>query len=299
MIAFQPIDLESKDIFTHYLARDSLVLSDMSFANCFIWRNARDICFAQVQDCLVIQTRYEGKNPYIFYPIGDGDKQGALKICKEFYAQNNLALEIHALNATQAKHIHAEFGIQPQENRDRFDYVYNVPELIALSGRKYHKKKNHLNFFLQEHKDFVFEEISTHNASEIMQVNDKWFEANPNKTEGLKFENLGINDALRFYDELGLKGGIIRVNGNIEAFSFGEVLHGDLEGKKVALMHIEKANQQIRGIYQAINQQVLEHCFAECGFVNREEDLGIEGLRKAKLSYQPCALLEKFEVVIK
>ena len=129
MITFQPIDLESKDIFTHYLARDSLVLSDMSFANCFIWRNARDICFAQVQDCLVIQTRYEGKNPYIFYPIGDGDKQGALKMCKEFYAQNNLALEIRALNATQAKHIHAEFGIQPQENRDRFDYGYNAENI--------------------------------------------------------------------------------------------------------------------------------------------------------------------------
>lgn len=298
MIAFKNISLESKDIFNHYLAKDNLIISDMSFANCFIWRNAREISFSEVQDCLVIQTRYEGKNPYIFYPIGSGDKREALIICKKHYEAQNLPLEIHALNTTQAGQIQTHYNIKPQENRDRFDYVYNVPELISLSGRKYHKKKNHLNFFLQEYKDFVFEEISPHNAKEIMQVNDRWFEANPNKTEGLKFENLGINDALRFYNELELKGGIIRINGNIEAFSFGEVLHGSLEDKKVALMHIEKANPQIRGIYQAINQQVLEYCFSECGFVNREEDLGIEGLRKAKLSYQPCTLLEKFEVVL-
>ena len=298
MITFKSISLESKDIFNHYLTKDNLVLSDMSFTNCFIWRNAREISFAEVQDNLVIQTRYEGKNPYIFYPIGNGDKKTTLEMCKEFYKQHNLPLEIHALNAAQAQQIETQYNIKPKENRDRFDYVYNVPELITLSGRKYHKKKNHLNFFLQEYKDFVFEEISEHNAKEIMQVNNKWFESNPNKTEGLKFENLGINDALRFYNELELKGGIIRINGNIEAFSFGEVLHGSLEDKKVALMHIEKANPQIRGIYQAINQQVLEHCFSKCDFVDREEDLGIEGLRKAKLSYQPCALLEKFEVVL-
>lgn len=298
MITFTSISLESKDIFNHYLAQDNLVLSDMSFANCFIWRNAREITFAQVQDTLVIQTRYEGKNPYIFYPIGGGDKQAVIELCKKFYQQNNLPLEIHALNTLQAEQIKTHYNIQPNQNRDRFDYVYNVPELITLSGRKYHKKKNHLNFFLQEHPNFVFEEISASNAKEIMQVNNKWFEANPNKTQGLAFENLGINDALKFYDELGLKGGVIRINGEIEAFSFGEVLAGKLEDKQVALMHIEKANPQIRGIYQAINQQVLEHCFAECGFVNREEDLGIEGLRKAKLSYQPYTLLEKFEVVL-
>lgn len=129
---------------------------------------------------------------------------------------------------------------------------------------------------------------------EVVAVNNAWFDALPNPDDGLKYENLGINDALKNFDALKIQGGILRYEGEIIAFSFGEVLNST-----TALIHIEKANIAYKGAYQAINQALLKNEFASLRYANREEDLGIEGLRKAKLSYQPEFLLEKYDVRLK
>lgn len=300
---FCKIELKHKEIFDKYLAQDNLALSDINFTNCYMWRHAREISFAEVAGNLIIKTQYPAQAPYIFYPIGSGDKKASLdSMLQEFKAQN-LSLQIRALSKEQASELEQFYPhAKPVANRDKFDYIYSVSELITLSGRKYHKKKNHLNYFLQEYAHFAYEAIDSSNIAQLQAVNNAWFEANPNKSDGLKFENLGINDALNSFEALGLKGGLIRIDSQIAAFSFGETIPCTLsyEGVSggVVVMHIEKADSQFRGIFQAINQQVLEHCFAQCAWVNREEDLGIEGLRKAKLSYQPTFLLEKFEVVL-
>ncbi|HIV49532.1 DUF2156 domain-containing protein [uncultured Helicobacter sp.] len=322
MIDFTPITLHAQETFERYMARDNIALSDMNFTNCFMWRHAREIAYAVLEDMLVIQTRYAGSEPFVFFPIGADCIESALRVLenlKVHYASLNLPLHLASMSKEQANIIDLHFGIKSIPVREKFDYIYNVAQLIALSGRKYHKKKNHLNAFLQEYPHFVFEEISARNIPAILETYEMWFGANPNKNTGLEFEYLGIKDALMAYEKLGLKGGVIFINGKVVAFSFGEVLPCVLESElstesnkgtesseqgdcarcgKVAVMHIEKADSQYRGIYQAINQQVLEHCFSDCMWVNREEDLGIEGLRKAKLSYQPAFLLEKFKATI-
>lgn len=313
MIEFLPITLDAQEVFRRYMARDNIALSDMNFTNCFMWRHAREIHYGVLEDTLVIQTRYEGSEPFVFFPIGVDSHTHALHILELLRAHYNalgFPLHLASLSKEQASAIDSHFGVESVAVRERFDYIYNVAQLITLSGRKYHKKKNHLNAFLQEYAHFRFEEIGAHNIPAILEAYDMWFEANPNKSEGLRCEYLGIQDALGAYESLGLRGGVIFIDDKVGAFSFGEVLACELcssESKdsqdshisgKVAVMHIEKADSQYRGIYQAINQQVLEHCFSDCAWVNREEDLGIEGLRKAKLSYQPAFLLEKFKVTI-
>lgn len=341
MIEFLPITLDSQEIFRRYMARDNLALSDMNFTNCYMWRHAREISYTILEDMLVIQTRYTGSEPFVFFPIGAECMESALRVLETLrahYVRLNLPLHLASMDRAQARALDSHFGSTSTPVREKFDYIYDVSELILLSGRKYHKKKNHLNAFLQEYPHFVFEEITARNAQAILEAYEEWFGANPNKSEGLKYEYLGIKDALGAYEQLGLKGGVIFINGKVGAFSFGEELPCVLESEstesappssitessakphtesnkayegsgesreqgarkrgKVAVIHIEKADSQYRGIYQAINQQVLEHCFSHCVWVNREEDLGIEGLRKAKLSYQPAFLLEKFRATI-
>ena len=319
MIEFSPITLDAQKIFGQYMMRDNIALSDMNFTNCFMWRHAREIHYAVLQDTLIIQTCYQGSEPFVFFPIGAYSISHALRVLevlKTHYRALGFGLHLASLSKQQASAIDSHFGVQSVAVREKFDYIYDVAELITLNGRKYHKKKNHLNAFLQEYGNFVFEEISAHNIPAILEAYEKWFEANPNKSDGLQFEYLGIQDALNLYENLGLQGGVIFIDGKVGAFSFGEVLACNLayeqsdlaqtlsgesyinKSGKVAVMHIEKADSQYRGIYQAINQQVLQHCFSDCVWVNREEDLGIEGLRKAKQSYQPAFLLEKFKVSI-
>lgn len=266
--------------------------ADTNFSNLFMWRHSREISFCIQDGQLIIQTRYAGQNPFIFYPIGKGDKKAIIESMIAHYAHLGLPLEIHSLQASEKDELLSLFGdsFEITQRRDRFDYIYNVEELIALSGRKFHKKKNHLNRFYLQYPQACFEPLNEGNLQEVREVNNQWFLESKKDDEGLHFENLGINDALCNFNTLGLQGGLLRCDGDIIAFSFGEVLD-----EKMALIHIEKANIAFSGAYQAINQALLKHTFSHLQYVNREEDLGIEGLRKAKLSYQPAFLLEKYD----
>lgn len=327
---FKKLTLEDRDTLQSFTKIPNIWLSDINFSNLYMWRHSREISFAfygqnltgqnaeqkQKEQLLVIQTHYPHQNPFIFYPLScswsenskhDGagkgqenlawDSRDSIRQCIEsmrrFYDSQNLNLEIHSLTPHQLEALKVWFNgeFEVVERRDRFDYIYSVEALIALSGRKFHSKKNHLNRFYLQYPDVVYESLSNANIPELIEVNNAWF-ANSNKDdEGLRFENLGINDALKSFEFLGLRGGLLRIKDEIIAFSFGEVLDSQM-----ALIHIEKANTAFSGAYQAINQALLKNEFSSLVYANREEDLGIEGLRKAKLSYQPEFLLEKYDV---
>ncbi|WP_304646111.1 DUF2156 domain-containing protein, partial [uncultured Helicobacter sp.] len=207
-----------------------------------------------------------------------------------------LLLEIRSLQKSECEELEYDFPqrFDIEAKRDRFDYIYHTQELIELAGRKFHKKKNHLNRFYLQYPQTQFESLTRANIDEVIAINNLWYANMSKDDKGLYFENLAINDALRHFDELDLQGGLLRIDGEIAAFSFGEMLDRDC-----ALIHIEKANIAFNGAYQAINQALLKNAFATSQYANREEDLGIEGLRKAKLSYQPAFLLEKYYARLK
>ncbi|PAF54065.1 hypothetical protein BKH42_02305 [Helicobacter sp. 13S00482-2] len=298
MIEYKKISLEDKALFDSYLKQDFFYLSDISFGNLYIWHQAREISFAIIKDSLVIRTCYGAdQQPFYFYPIGgtQDDKikciQELIKDCKEKKERLEFhSLEIKSLQALQ-KSFDGLFSFKP--NRDRSDYIYSIKELIELSGRKYHKKKNHLNQFLQNYPDFTYESINQSNKDKVLSIWKKWFSQTQGEvSEGLKNENIGIMNALNHYESLGFKGGFVSVSGDIVGFSFGEVINSEM-----AVIHIEKADSNYRGAYQIINQQLLLNEFSSIAFANREEDLGIEGLRRAKMSYNPTFLVEKFEAI--
>ena len=289
------LDLSHKALLEPFTKQEGRWLSDTNFTNMFMWRHSREILFCIFDNQLIIQTQYPTQTPFVFYPLGQGDKKPIITALIEHYASLGLNLEFHSLQKDEAESLQRDFPnrFEFTQRRDRFEYIYNTQELIELSGRKFHKKKNHLNRFYLQYPNACFESLGAENIEEVLRINNQWFQASVESKQndkGLYYENLGINDALANFETLGLSGGLLRNEGEIIAFSFGEMLDS-----KMALIHIEKANIAFSGAYQAINQALLKHKFANSLYANREEDLGIEGLRKAKLSYQPSFLLEKYD----
>lgn len=291
---FQTISLKDRELILSFQERSQMPLSDFNFTNLWIWRFARKIEFALIEECLLIRTTYSGREPYYFFPMGENFAQAL----KSLFAYDSSPI-FHSLTHSQAQYLKEHFGLVLEPNRDRFDYVYSIPELIALSGRKFHKKKNHFNKFLQTYPQFVFEEVKEGHIDEILSTYERWYALSPNPDESLSNEKRGIHSILEDFALLSrpsqdglfaLKGGLLRVDGEIIAFSFSEAI-----SSQSIVAHIEKANTAFLGVFQAINQQCLANLWSEYQWVNREEDLGIEGLRKAKLSYQPTHLLEKYE----
>ena len=181
----------------------------------------------------------------------------------------------------------ARFLARP--DRDQFDYVYPAKSLAGLSGRKLHKKKNHLNSFLKnvDHKYLPLEKSL---VEAVLDMQEDWCRMRECSLHPeLLDEDHAVFEALQQFGRLDYIGGVILVEGKVEAFSLGEMLNPG-----TAVIHIEKANPGIPGLYAAINQMFAQNAWGKAEYINREQDLGVEGLRKAKLSYQPHHLVEKY-----
>ena len=294
---FLPINLKSKDIIKKFFNMQRIEASDMLFGNLYIWHFSRDISYCILNDCLVIKTKFANeKYPFIFYPLGLGDRIKTIKDMMDYFLSKNWRFSIRSLESYQKDELEFNmpnvFDISP--NRDKFDYLYQVADLISLNGRKLHGKKNHFNKFLNLYQNFIYERIDSSNALDVLDAYMRWFNDNPNINDGLKNEFIGIEAALKNFEALDMKGGIIKIEDKIAAFSLGEQINSNS-----VVIHIEKANIFYDGIYQAINQQFLCNDWSEMEFVNREEDLGIAGLRHAKMTYNPIRFIEKFEAIIK
>lgn len=181
-------------------------------------------------------------------------------------------------------------------DRRYFDYVYNAEKMRRYSGKAYHKKKNHVNAFLREYGDrYEYRSLNRgHHHDEIMEFLHQWEDERGIEDEynRVDYELNGIDYLLRYCDYIDYKMGGIYIDGRLEAFSLG--VYGEKE--KTAYIHVEKANPNIRGLYPFISQQFLIQEFPDAELVNREDDMGLEGLRKSKMSYNPIYLVDKYEI---
>ncbi len=183
------------------------------------------------------------------------------------------------------------FSISPA--RQHFDYLYRSSDLIHLEGRKYHSKRNFINTFNQDY-EYNYREIKPENVKECLDFQEAWCRYHRCEEDmGLMGEWSAVRRALQHLGELNLRGGIIVVDGKVQAYTLGEKLN-----EETAVIHIEKAHPEMRGLYTVINQQFCQHTWADVPFINREQDLGDEGLRAAKLSYHPTRMIEKFTVTL-
>jgi len=181
-------------------------------------------------------------------------------------------------------------GIVITEDRDNFDYLYYRSELAELSGKKFHKKKNHLNKFLSSYPNHEQRPINKESIPAAMKVLDRWRNESLQKNEGSEGDYIASKEALELFDVLPLQGSVFFVDGKPAAFCLGE----SIAGGKMFVIHFEKAIDEYKGIYQYVNQSFAESLPDSFNLINREQDLGNEGLRQAKETYRPCDFVRKY-----
>lgn len=285
------IAIDDKARFERFGAMKHYEVSDLSFTNCFIWHFSRTIETAVAGDFLCIRVTYPGRAPLALMPRGQGDLKGVLEKLIDDFAFNRAAFRMRALSKVMADEIEAampgRFQFTPE--RDRFDYVYRVSDLIELAGKAYRSKRNHLNRCRMMY-DFSYEPLTGELVDAVAGAQIRWCQKHGGAGDDvLRHEHTGIMEALKHFDRLAFRGGALVLSGNVVAFTFDEALTDDM-----VVIHIEKADPDVHGAYQAINQQFLAHEWSDMAYVNREEDLGIEGLRQAKQSYRPVKMIEKY-----
>jgi len=292
MISFKDLTIEDKETIIKYTMNCGRRNCDVSFSNLCSWRFLYDTQFAEVDGFLVLKFWANKKLAYMM-PIGEGDLKKVIE-----------ALEA---NARQEQDDFCMLGVTPEmkaeiekvmperftftANRDFADYIYLRTDLATLSGKKFQSKRNHINKFKKTYA-YEYMNLTPEHIEECLKLADEWCKQNGCKEEeGMLNENRAITYALTHFDKLGLTGGLLRVEGKVVAFTFGMPISCDTFG-----VHVEKADTRIDGAYTLINYEFANRIPEQYIYVNREEDLGVEGLRKAKLSYHPAILLEKLEV---
>lgn len=289
-INYQTPALEHRSTILSYLQQVHEFGSEYTFSNIFLWAKHYGVTFAIIRDMLVIRSVKQDHCSYA-YPIGANPAKPVIEQLLEQARQDKVVFGMHGLTAEKVQLLEQQFPghftFTPE--RDTFDYIYRSEDLITLKGKKYHGKRNHINRFETEHPDWFYEPITSHNMQECLLFAQEWLQRQDSIHPGLTSEYQLIQTAFRWFDILGLVGGLLRVDGKVVAFSLGEPIN-----QQVFVVHIEKAYPEITGAYPMINREFIKHEASSYEYINREEDLGIEGLRKAKLSYRPAILLEKY-----
>lgn len=296
MIPFKDITLQDKDIITTYTMKSHRRNCDLSFSNLCSWRFLYNTQFAIVDGFLVFKFWAGGELAYMM-PVGEGDLKKIVNILMEDARQENEPFCMLGVCTCMREDLEA---ILPGHftftaDRDYADYIYFRSDLSTLTGKRFQSKRNHINKFRNTYPNHEYAPITPDKIQECMELEAKWCKANNcDKQEGTGNERQALTYALEHFEELGLTGGILYVDGKIVAFTFGMPINEETFG-----VHVEKADTDIDGAYTMINYEFANHIPEKYTYINREEDLGLEGLRKAKLSYHPETILEKYMVCLK
>ena len=290
IIAFHTPTLDDRAWIGDLLDGVPFMNCEYGFGNMFLWAEIFGTKVGRYKDFLLMRSG----TAYLF-PIGRGEPTQAVEYL--IGLSKSLGECLKFVNVTKQVRVFLEDKFSDRfdfvENRAFADYIYSVDDLINLSGKKYHKKRNHLSNFKKRY-DYTFEHISSSNLRECFEMYEVWMKNKNAENDENYDEYPAVKKAFENFERLGFVGGALRVNGKIEAFTMGEALTDE-----TFCTHIEKANTDIVGSYAAINNEFAKNCLASFKYVNREEDMGIEGLRKAKLSYHPAILLEKDKAILR
>ena len=296
-LEFKEITVEDSPVMMPYYNMRKNNTCDSVFLESFIWKEFYNVRYAIWEEkALLWLMEYNGKCFSAMPLCKEEDLPGAFGAIQQYFNEElgyplviNLADEyaVKYLNLPEEKYF-------VKEQEDSRDYLYLGESLRKLSGKKLHKKKNRLNVFLRQYEGrFEYRTLGCDDKDDMWKFLDRWrIQKGEDQEEHLDYEVRGIHDILRNCCELNIHMGGIYVDGRLEAFSVGS--YNKIED--MAVIHIEKANPEIPGLYQAINQMFLLNEFPNVQWVNREDDMGLEGLRKAKMSYNPADFARKYLV---
>ena len=287
---FKAVDLSVQDIFNDFVSRYPLEASEYNFTNIFAFRKAYNFKISLLHDNMIILKDTEPVS--VFCPVGNSHIPVTLKEIFSYLKTRTKDPYLERVPESFVKtYLKSQKNLVIEEERDHFDYVYLEKELAQLRGNKFHDKKNKINKFKSIY-NYQYQTLTPGLIEECIAFEDDWCEKREcGKYPGLEKEQCAILEMLNNFSALNIKGGIIRLDNRIVALTIGEKF-----SKDTMVIHIEKANADIPGLYQVINQEFLKHEAGSCTYVNREQDLGIEGLRNSKMSYNPIRFIKKYKI---
>ena len=286
MLKFKKTEIEDIAVFKKYIGFSGELSCESAFVNLLIWQSAYNNMWAEEDGQLIIKSGM-GEDSSYRLPFGDDFIKG-IQLIREYSGEEYPAF--WAQEGKRLDNFKAHFGDKYvfEENRDAFDYIYLRSDLADLSGKKYHSKRNHISAFSKKH-DWVFKPITPDNTADVKLCAEKWYKENADKEDKyLRCEKRGIHTILDNMELLNVKGGAIYADGGVVAFTLGSKISDDIFD-----IHIEKALPDYAEGYTVINRE-FARILTEYKYINREDDMGLEGLRKAKLSYKPAILLKKY-----
>jgi hypothetical protein len=312
----RPLELSDKPLFDRLFAESQPEVSQYTFTNIFAWRKARNTQVSQLDGVTLVSLELPDRRVFL-EPLGDGDRHSAMEKCLRH--EWGRPVEFKYLSWNTAALFQGDPAHEVLSDRDNSDYLYNAQDLIDLPGRKYDAKRNFIKRFSSEH-DYRYLEVTPELAQECLKFEEHWcLDRSCQSDEGLSHEREAVVEMLENFPALGssaigyrlsptglgsspiayrlsptgagIRGGAIEMGGSVVAFALGEALN-----RETLVVHVEKADAKLIGLYAVINNEFCRHEAAKFKYVNREQDLGIPGLRQAKQSYNPVRLVEAFRV---
>jgi len=294
---FKEISLEDASFFNDLFKAYPPENSELTFTNLFMWRNYYRFTWTLWDGFVCIMARPIRHKPFFLPPVGDYTEslKKQIRACITHLRSQGFDGAVERVpEKLIEQHFSDDQEFEPVIDRDNADYVYYCEDLIKLPGNRYHRKKNQISHFKKRY-DFQYRPLSPELVPQCLALETHWCDLKHcDLVPSLSGEEKAIHEALAHIDSLRFRGGTIVIDDNIEAFTLGEALNQD-----TAVIHIEKANPAFEGLYQTLNQIFIEREYASFTYVNREQDLGEEGLRQAKQSYLPHHLVNKYTLRLK
>jgi hypothetical protein len=280
---FKLIGMEDRDILTAAIARHPSPACEFHFANIFLWRHFEHSKFTVINDNLCILCGPPSELAYFLQPIGEAEMETTVRTCLSFAPRLSRVTEAFALRYG------GSYRYEP--DRDNFDYVYRTEDLVQLKGKRYDGKRNRIRKFEKGHT-CEYARYRRGDLKDCLQLLEGWLEVKA-ASDGFfgQVWRMVIEDALESWEELGLLGGVFRIGRRVVAFSFGSKLAPD-----TAVIPIEIVDPGYDGLSQWVNREFIRREWSDCRFINREQDNGIPGLRRAKTTYHPHHFVMKYNV---
>ncbi len=293
---FKPVRLEDRDFLHDILWNYRPQTSELTFTNLFIWRTHFGLKWSLYKDWLLLLCRSENNGLYALQPIGPAPRLEPVHALfgwlKETQREN--VPRIERADERLVREIREEKNLSVKPTREHFDYIYLSEDLAKLPGDKYHAKRNYISHFTCSHK-FQYETLTENHLKACLELTERWCGLRRCEEDlNLMGEWEAIGEALANFQDLHVRGAVILIKDKVEAFTFAELLNED-----TAVVHIEKANPEIEGLYAVINQKSVENDWHNIKYINREQDLEETGLRQAKLSYHPHHFVEKYQIKLR
>ena len=290
LLEFAPLDLSARDSLTAYLRQHPPLASEYTFSNLFAWQPINQYAIARYGEGFLIRKSSHGELS-LLQPLVPKNGLASIKDGLAFLAGQTAVPAIERVGEDIIAGLPDDPTVIITEDRDQFDYLYDAQELIDLPGERFHDKKNLLAQFRTKY-NAKYLPLTPALAKECVTFAHQWcIERNCERAEGLARENCAVVRMLAHFAELHLLGGALTIDDQLIAFTLAEPLTSD-----TLVIHVEKADNHLTGAYQAINHEFLIHQTVAFRYVNREQDLGVKGLRKAKLSYNPVRLIKKYRI---